>query len=310
MANFETVAQWVFEENCVKRWVMLVEVLRAFNILTPMLSNDVRDFVDKGSARGGEGNTRSCRTRAGIVKNIEEIRSYPAIAPSISVAHDSWRRRLGTEERHEGIVERAHGIRIANPHVDVTEQRKCIRFKIAQARLAQILICLHLIHRLSRLRIARKVTYVDRRGQLLSPMSTGGSFAQTVVTASTWPRALRPHTRVTPPVEEELHFALAIRVQDADELWYLVADSFNFRSSLGTDAGYATEMNLRILVTRVSLPSAMRFSQSHRTDSGSMSDAREGPSSAGELSVCAWLAPGCSRLTHRAEAARCRRKPR
>ena len=136
MANFEAIAQGVLEENCVERRVMLVEVLGTFNILTPMRPNDARDFVNKGSAWGGEGNTRSCWARVGIGKNIEEIRPDAAVAPSVAVTHDSWRRWLGTKERHEGIVERTHGIRIANPQIDVTEQRKRIGLKIAQARIA------------------------------------------------------------------------------------------------------------------------------------------------------------------------------
>ncbi len=131
MANFEAIAQRVFEEHCVERRVMLVEVLGTFNILTPMRPNHTRDFVDKCSAWGGEGNTRSCRACVGIGENIEEIRPDAAVAPSIAVTHDSRRRWLSTEERHQGIVERTHGIRIANPQIDVTEQRKRIRFKIA-----------------------------------------------------------------------------------------------------------------------------------------------------------------------------------
>ena len=136
MANFEAIAQGVFEENCVERWVVLVEVLGTFNILTTMRPNDARDFVNKGSAWGREGNTRSCRASVGIGKNIEEIRPDAAVAPSIAVTHDSWGRWFSAKERHEGIVERTHGICIANPQIDVTEQRKRIRFKIAQARLA------------------------------------------------------------------------------------------------------------------------------------------------------------------------------
>src|SRR5580704_16778632 len=115
---------------------MLVEVLRTFNILPPMQSNDTRNF----------------RTRVGVLKYIEEIRPDAAIAPSIAVTHDSWRGWFGTEQRHEGIVERTHGLRIANPHIDVAEQRKGIFFKIAQACVVQILICLHLTHSLSPLR--------------------------------------------------------------------------------------------------------------------------------------------------------------
>jgi hypothetical protein len=103
--------------------VVLVEVLGTFNILTTVRSHDGRDFVDEGSAWGGEGNTRSCWARVGVGKNVEEIGPDAAVAPSISVAHDTWRRWLGAEERHEGIVERTHGICVANPQIDVTEQR-------------------------------------------------------------------------------------------------------------------------------------------------------------------------------------------
>ena len=121
MANFEAIAQGVFEENCVERWVVLVEVLGTFNILTTVRPNDARDFVNKGSAWGGEGNPRSCGACVGIGKDIEEIRSDAAVAASIAVTHDSWGRWFGTKERHQGIVERTHGIWVANPQIDVTE---------------------------------------------------------------------------------------------------------------------------------------------------------------------------------------------
>ncbi len=71
MANLEAISQMVFEENCVERRMVLVEVLGTFNILSAMRSNDARDFVNKGSAWSGEGNTRSCRACVGIGKNIE-----------------------------------------------------------------------------------------------------------------------------------------------------------------------------------------------------------------------------------------------
>ncbi len=54
MANFEAIAQRVFEENCVERWVVLVEVLGAFNIFATARTNDDRDFVNEGSTWGGE----------------------------------------------------------------------------------------------------------------------------------------------------------------------------------------------------------------------------------------------------------------
>ncbi|MBV8083053.1 MAG: hypothetical protein JO293_06535 [Candidatus Eremiobacteraeota bacterium] len=51
--------------------------------------------------------------------------------------------------------------------------------------------------------------------------------------------------------KENLHFALALRIAGAAELWYLLADSFNFRKALGPDAAYVTEFNLRALVKRL-----------------------------------------------------------
>ena len=52
-------------------------------------------------------------------------------------------------------------------------------------------------------------------------------------------------------VIEELSFVLGLRIRDVAELWYLVADSFNFRSALGADAGLVTEPNFRALVVRL-----------------------------------------------------------
>lgn len=50
---------------------------------------------------------------------------------------------------------------------------------------------------------------------------------------------------------EDVYFALALRVTDVGELWYLIADSFNFRNALGPEAGYSTETNFRTLVRRL-----------------------------------------------------------
>jgi hypothetical protein len=51
--------------------------------------------------------------------------------------------------------------------------------------------------------------------------------------------------------DEDLYFALALRAADVGQLWYLIADSFNFRKALGPDAGYSTEINFRALVRRL-----------------------------------------------------------
>jgi hypothetical protein len=52
-------------------------------------------------------------------------------------------------------------------------------------------------------------------------------------------------------VSEHLQHALALRVEGVPEVWYLLAQSFNFRKALGPDAGYSTELNLRAFVKRL-----------------------------------------------------------
>lgn len=70
-------------------------------------------------------------------------------------------------------------------------------------------------------------------------MSTGGRATVTSVTGD------------IVSTGEDLYFALALRVAGVGELWYLIADSFNFRNALGADAGYSTETNFRTLVRRL-----------------------------------------------------------
>ncbi len=50
---------------------------------------------------------------------------------------------------------------------------------------------------------------------------------------------------------EEFHFVLALRATGVGEVWYLAADSFNFRHALGEEAGYSTEINFRAFVRRL-----------------------------------------------------------
>jgi hypothetical protein len=50
---------------------------------------------------------------------------------------------------------------------------------------------------------------------------------------------------------EQMHFALGLRAAGVRQVWYLMADSFNFRKALGPDATYATEINFRALVRKL-----------------------------------------------------------
>ena len=50
---------------------------------------------------------------------------------------------------------------------------------------------------------------------------------------------------------EEMHFALGLRVNGVRQVWYVMANSFNFRKTLGPDATFATEINVRALVRKL-----------------------------------------------------------
>ena len=50
---------------------------------------------------------------------------------------------------------------------------------------------------------------------------------------------------------EARQYVLAIRAAKVGELWYLVADTFNFRKSLGSQASNTLEQNLRSLLERL-----------------------------------------------------------
>ncbi|MBC5825875.1 MAG: hypothetical protein GIX02_13855 [Candidatus Eremiobacteraeota bacterium] len=52
-------------------------------------------------------------------------------------------------------------------------------------------------------------------------------------------------------LSEEFHFVLGLRVARTPALWYLRASSFNFRTALGPEATYSTEINCRQLVRRL-----------------------------------------------------------
>jgi hypothetical protein len=52
-------------------------------------------------------------------------------------------------------------------------------------------------------------------------------------------------------VTQEMQYVVAIRVRSVGELWYLVADTFNFRKSLGAQAGYLSDQNLRAFLNKL-----------------------------------------------------------
>jgi len=50
---------------------------------------------------------------------------------------------------------------------------------------------------------------------------------------------------------EDFSMVVMLRVLGVNELWFLVADSFNFKKKVGAEAGYSTEANLRTLMRRL-----------------------------------------------------------
>jgi hypothetical protein len=52
-------------------------------------------------------------------------------------------------------------------------------------------------------------------------------------------------------VNEQLQYVVALRAASVGELWYLVADTFNFRKTLGAQAGYISEQNLRLFLRKL-----------------------------------------------------------
>lgn len=92
----------------------------------------------------------------------------------------------------------------------------------------------------------------------------GPALSSIALAAST---GLPPNIRIvgdkeTVTTTEQLLYALALRLDNIGELWYLLASSFNFRQTLGADATYVADFNLRELVRRLarSCPNAVQDS--------------------------------------------------
>lgn len=97
----------------------------------------------------------------------------------------------------------------------------------------------------------------------VSPRAQGVALSSTALMATTrLPKsALDPTRRGETTIEsEDLYYSLALRIERLPELWYLLANSFNFRKALADQATYSTEINLREFVRRLSkfAPDAVR----------------------------------------------------
>ncbi len=88
----------------------------------------------------------------------------------------------------------------------------------------------------------------------VAPRAQGPAMSSTALQATGHlPRAaLDPSRRgATEVTNEELYYAMALRIDKLPELWYLNASSFNFRKTLGPAATFSTDLNLREFVRRL-----------------------------------------------------------
>ena len=136
MANFEAVAQRIFEEDRVERWVVLLEIGGTFDIASTVFANCARDLVHEASTWRRKRDARCRRARLWIFEHVEEIRTDGPVAPSISKARNAYGRGLGAEQRHERVVKRSYGLRIAHAKVDVAKQRKRVLLEVLLPRFA------------------------------------------------------------------------------------------------------------------------------------------------------------------------------
>ncbi|HEY4002494.1 MAG TPA: hypothetical protein VGO93_26720 [Candidatus Xenobia bacterium] len=78
-----------------------------------------------------------------------------------------------------------------------------------------------------------------------------GSLALTAVTGIPMSVGGKSKGKEGPQTKEEIQYALGMRVTGVAEVWFLINTSFNFRQSLGPEAGYAAEINLRTFTRKL-----------------------------------------------------------
>jgi hypothetical protein len=94
--------------------------------------------------------------------------------------------------------------------------------------------------------------------RIVSPASIAAIHGAEIRSAGLHPAPLASPTMVEVmlgkegvAVTEARQYVIALRAAKLGEFWYLVADTFNFRKSLGADAGNVLEQNLRTLLTKL-----------------------------------------------------------
>lgn len=94
--------------------------------------------------------------------------------------------------------------------------------------------------------------------RIVSPASIAAIHGAEILSEGQHPAPLTSPTMVEVMLGKEgtaltqsRQYVIAIRAAKIGEFWYLVADTFNFRKSLGADAGNVLEQNLRTLLEKL-----------------------------------------------------------
>src|ERR1700678_1214255 len=116
--------------------MVLLKIAWTFDVASTVFANNSRDFVNESVTWRGKRDARCSRARLRVLEDVKEVRTDGSIAPSISVARNTYGRGLGSEQHHERVVKRPYGLRIADPKVDVAEQRERVLFEVPLPGLA------------------------------------------------------------------------------------------------------------------------------------------------------------------------------
>ncbi|MDQ7822228.1 MAG: hypothetical protein RDV48_05480 [Candidatus Eremiobacteraeota bacterium] len=94
---------------------------------------------------------------------------------------------------------------------------------------------------------------IRRESMRFSPQKKGGTMIgkMTLLAMGVPVNPLPGKPRDTTTKSEDMHYVLGMRVRKREDLWFLMATSFNFRKALGADAAFSLEMNVRAFIQKL-----------------------------------------------------------
>lgn len=94
---------------------------------------------------------------------------------------------------------------------------------------------------------------ISRESLSFSPQKKGGAVLGkvTLLAVGVPVNPIPGRPKDTSEKSEDMHYVLGMRASDTDELWFLMATSFNFLKALGPDAAYSLEINVRAFIQKL-----------------------------------------------------------